>query len=188
LGEICVITGVPAVTAKPPLSVRVVPLVVTETSRIPTVAFDATVMLAVNCVVVTPEMKFTVTPEPKLTVEKPAWKVVNWPLTTTLRVVPAWPKVGRTVVMAGTPASTLKPPVIEAVSGPVTTDTLREAMVAVGLMMTLWATAWVASLAVVEPTVMPAPKLATLQLGAQPAAVLKCVNWPVRLTSNGASP
>ena len=59
---------------------------------------------------------------------------------------------------------------IEAVSGPpVTTVTLREAIVAVWLML-ITATACVASLAVVERTLMPAPKLATLQLGAQPAA------------------
>ena len=55
------------------------PLVVTVTSRLPTLALEATVMLAVNCVRVTPEIKFTLTPEPKLTVEKPAWKVVNSP-------------------------------------------------------------------------------------------------------------
>ena len=115
--------------------------------------------------------------------------MVNWPVITTLVVVPAWAKLGVAEMMAGTPASTLKPPVMEAVSAaPVVTVTLREPIVAPCAMVTLWATAWVASLAVVEPTVMPAPKLATLQLGAQPAAVLKCVNRPVRFTSKGASP
>ena len=38
---------------------------------------------------------------------------------------------------SGTPASTLKPPVIEATSAPVVTVTLREPMVALGLMVML---------------------------------------------------
>ena len=181
LGLTCVMTGVPAVTLKAPDKVIGVPLVVTVTSRLPTLALEATVMLAVSCVRVTPEIKFTLTPEPKLTVEKPAWKVVNSPTMTTLAVVPAWAKFGVAESSCGTPASTLKPPVIEAVSPPVTTVTLREAIIAVWLML-ITATACVASLAVVERTLIPAPKLATLQLGAQPPALLKCVNWPVSVT------
>ena len=54
-------------------------------------AFDATVMLAVNCVAlftVTGGV-FTVIPEPKLTVETPCWKLVNSPSMTMLAVLPA---------------------------------------------------------------------------------------------------
>src|SRR5271157_6128025 len=130
-------TGVPAVTLKPLVSETLWPLVSTETVRFPTAAFEATVMLAVNCVVVTLVMKLTVIPEPKLTCEKAAWKVVNTPLMTTLAVEPAWAEDGLTVVKVGTPARTEKPPVIEATSGPVVTVGVYEPMVAVVLMVML---------------------------------------------------
>ena len=126
-------------------------------------------------------MKFTVTPAPKLTVVNDCWKLVMKPVMTTLAVVPACAVPGKELTSAGTPASTLNPPTFVATSAPVVTVGVYEVMVAVGLMVML-ATPSVASLATNELTVMPEPKLATLQLGAQPAAVLKWVNAPVSAT------
>ena len=66
-------------------------------------------------------------------------------------------------------------------SDPVVTVTLRGPSVVVGCTVML---AWieVALDAVTVPTVMPVPKLTVLQLGEQPAAVLKSVNFPVSVT------
>src|SRR5580700_4317423 len=130
-------TGVPAVTLKALASDTLWLFVFTVTVRFPTAALEATEMLAVNCVVVTLVMKLTVIPDPKLTCEKAAWKVVNWPLMTTLAEEPAWAEDGLTVVKAGTPARTEKPPVIEATSEPVVTLGVYEPMVAVRPMVIL---------------------------------------------------
>ena len=137
------------------------------------------VILAVNCVRVTPVMKLMVIPEPRLTVEKPAWKVVNWPVMTTLSVVPACPLLGAAVRRAGMPGSTVKPPVIEAISVPVVTVTLREPVVPAGSTVIL-ARMSVGLFTCTELTVMPAPKLAVLHgLAPLHPVPLKCVNWPV---------
>ena len=87
--------------------------------RPPTAALDAAVMLAVSCVKLVTVMKLTVIPEPKLTFVNASWKLVNVPLMTMLPVAPAWMVPGATVVNAGTPAVTLKPPVRVATSPPV---------------------------------------------------------------------
>jgi hypothetical protein len=92
-----------------------------------------------------------------------------------LAVVPAWAVVGFMLSSVGTPARTLNPPVMVAVVPLVVTETFREPMVAVGLMVML-ATADVEPLTVSELTVMPAPKLAVL------LPCTKFVNRPVIVT------
>ena len=89
--------------------------------------------------------------------------------------------MGKAESSEGTPASTLKPPVMEAIWPPVVTVTLREPMVAVGLMVML-ATAVVGLVTVSELTVMPAPKLAML------VPLTQFVKTPVRLTFSLISP
>src|ERR1700721_3528205 len=95
LGLICVMTGVPAVTLKPPLRVTTSELVVTVMSRLPTEAFESPHILAVNWVVLfTVIGVFTVIQEPKVTLETPDWKEVNSPSMTTVADVPAWAEFG----------------------------------------------------------------------------------------------
>ena len=162
-GLMTVMTGVPGRTVKPLFRFRFCEPVVTLTVRAPTVAFAAMLILAVSCVALATVMKLVVIPEPKPTVEVACAKLEKAPSITTLRVAPAVPVPGVAEVSAGTPARTEKPPVMLATWPPVVTVTLREAIVAVGLMV-MFATASVASETVSELTVMPAPKFATLVL------------------------
>ena len=89
-GLICVMTGVPGVTVKPPDNVSGVPFVVTVISDVPTVALGGILRVACTCVrLLTVTMLGVGNPPPKVTEVKPCWKLVNWPSMVTVTVWPA---------------------------------------------------------------------------------------------------
>src|SRR5882762_9023910 len=76
---------------------------VTVTLRVPSVAVELMVMLAVSCVAELKVHEFTVIPAPKLQVA-PLWKFVPT-MTTLVRVWPCAPLIGVTEVMVGAGAT-----------------------------------------------------------------------------------
>ena len=169
------------VTLNNPVPVTGVPLVVTVTSRGPTVAPGAIVRFAVKLTPLLNDTPFTVIPLPKLTVE-PALKLVFDPLIVTLNVSPCWPNAGVTLRIGGIGVTVNSPAPISA-TPPVETVTSRGPGVALPSIV-IFAPKLVGLLNDTEFTVTPAPKLtADPELKLVPCPVITTLSvwpcWPV---------
>ena len=156
-GLTLVICGAAAVTLNRLTPVTGVPLVVTVTSRAPTVAPEAIVMFAVRLTGLLNVTPLTVIPLPKLTVE-PVVKLVFDPAIVTFNVWPCWPEGGVTLVICAGMTVTVKSPTPVTGEPAVVTVTSRGPAVAPASIVML-APRLVALLKETEFTATPAPKV-----------------------------
>ncbi len=167
--------GSPGVTVNPPTSWAISAPVVRIAVREPSAAPGLTVTFSVACVASITATELTAMPAPRLAVVVPFTKCVNCP--TTLRSsVSAWrPVDGDTVVIAGSPAVTVKAASSVATSPSVVAVTLRAPSVADWLML-MSSVAFVGLVMSCEVTAMLPPKEKVV------LPLAKCVFVPVTVT------